>query len=91
MGSTVPNVRSATAADFEGVLVVFSQENAFDVGSVPEYLVLAEPPVTHDRRKEHGAFSTPAGRPQRSNAARDPRVEGVTHVLEPMRNTGGET
>jgi hypothetical protein len=91
MGSTVPNVRSATAADFEGVLVVCSQENAFDVGSVPEYLVLAEPPVTHDRRKEHGAFSTPAGRPQRSNAARDPRVEGVTHVLEPMRNAGGET
>ena len=91
MGSTVPNVRSATAADFEGVLVVFSQENAFDVGLAPEYVVLAEPPVTHERRKEHGAFSTPAGRPQRSNGARDPRVEDVTHILEPMRNAGGGT
>ena len=91
MGSTVPNVRSATAADFEGVLVVCSQENAFDVGSVPEYLVLAEPPVTHDRRKEHGAFSTPAGRPQRSNAAHDSRAEGATQAVEPMRNAGGGT
>jgi len=45
----------------------------------------------HDRSKEHGAFSTPRGRPQRSNAAGDSSTKGVTHVPEPMRNTGGET
>ena len=46
MGSSATNVRSATATDFEGVSDVFSQENAFHVGLVPEYVVLAEPPVT---------------------------------------------
>lgn len=46
MGSSVTNVRSATATDFEGVSDVFSQENAFHVGLVPEYVVLTEPPVT---------------------------------------------
>ena len=45
----------------------------------------------HDRSKEHGAFATPGGRPHRRNAARDSRAEGVTDVLEPMRNAGGET
>ena len=45
----------------------------------------------HDRSKEHGAFGTPGGRPHRRNAARDSRAEGVTDVLEPMRNAGGET
>jgi transposase InsO family protein len=45
----------------------------------------------HDRSKEHGAFSTPAGRPHRNNAAGHSDAEGVTHVLEPMRNAGGET
>jgi transposase InsO family protein len=45
----------------------------------------------HDRSKEHGAFSTPGGRPHRSNAAGDSSTKGVTQVLEPMRNAGGET
>jgi transposase InsO family protein len=45
----------------------------------------------HDRGKEHGAFSTPGGRPHRRNAAGDSSIEGVTQVLEPMRNAGGET
>jgi transposase InsO family protein len=48
-------------------------------------------PARHDRFREHGAFSTPAGRPRRSNASRFSRQEHVTHVPEPMRNTGGET
>ena len=47
--------------------------------------------IKHDRSKEHGAFATPAGRPHRSNAARDSGAEGVAHVLEPTRSTGGET
>ena len=45
----------------------------------------------HERSKEHGAFSTPAGRPRRRSAAGDSSTNGVTEVLEPMRNTGGET
>lgn len=45
----------------------------------------------HDRSKEHGAFSTPAGRPRRRNAAGDSGTEGVTQLVEPMRNAGGET
>jgi ribosomal protein S18 acetylase RimI-like enzyme len=45
MGSSVTNVRTATAADFEGISDVFSQENVFHVGLLPEYVVLAEPPV----------------------------------------------
>jgi len=45
----------------------------------------------HDPSKEHGAFATPGGRPRRRNAADDSRTQGVTHVLEPMRNAGGET
>lgn len=47
--------------------------------------------IKHDRSKEHGAFSTPKGRPRRRNAAQYSSAEGVTHVLEPMRNAGGET
>jgi len=45
----------------------------------------------HERSKEHGAFSTPAGRPHRRNAAHDSRAEGVTQLVEPMRNAGGGT
>jgi transposase InsO family protein len=45
----------------------------------------------HDRRKEHGAFSTPQGRPHRSNASRFSREESGTDLPEPIRNTGGET
>jgi|SRR5450830_757325 hypothetical protein len=48
-------------------------------------------PARHDRGKEHGAFSTPTGRPHRINAARHSDASDVTQVLEPMRNTGGET
>ena len=48
-------------------------------------------PARHDRSREHGAFSTPTGRPHRSNAAHDSRADGVTQVLEPMRNAGGGT
>jgi len=45
----------------------------------------------HDRSKEHGAFSTPNGRPHRCNAAWHSNTEGVTQVLEPVRNAGGGT
>jgi transposase InsO family protein len=48
-------------------------------------------PARHDRFKEHGAFSTPAGRPQRSNASPFSTQEGVTQLPEPRWNTGGET
>jgi transposase InsO family protein len=48
-------------------------------------------PARHDRFKEHGAFSTPAGRPRRRNASRFSRQEDVTQVLKPRWNTGGET
>jgi len=48
-------------------------------------------PARHDRSREHGAFSTPGGRPHRSNASRFSRQEGVTQLVEPMRNAGGET
>jgi transposase InsO family protein len=48
-------------------------------------------PARHDRFKEHGALSTPAGRPRRSNASRFSREDHVTHLPEPLRNTGGET
>lgn len=44
----------------------------------------------HDRSKEPGAFSTRKGRPQRSDAAGDSSTKGVTQVLEPTRNAGGE-
>ena len=45
----------------------------------------------HDRAKEHGAFSTPQGRPHRTNASRFSREEGGTQLPEPMRNAGGGT
>ena len=48
-------------------------------------------PARHDRFKEHGAFSTPAGRPRRSNASRFSPQEDVTQVPEPRWNTAGET
>jgi transposase InsO family protein len=54
-------------------------------------VLLRSHPARHDRFKEHGAFSTPSGRPVRSNASRFSKVEDVTQVPEPMRNTGGET
>jgi transposase InsO family protein len=45
----------------------------------------------HDRAKEHGAFSTPQGRPHRSNASRFSREEGGTDQPEPNWNAGGGT
>jgi len=48
-------------------------------------------PAKHDRAKEHGAFSTPKGRPHRSNAAQYSTASDVTQVPEPRWNTGGET
>jgi transposase InsO family protein len=45
----------------------------------------------HDRSKEHGAFSTPQGRPHRSNASRFSREESGTDLPEPIRNAGGGT
>ena len=45
----------------------------------------------HDRAKEHGAFSTPQGRPHRTNASRFSREESGTDLPEPMRNAGGGT
>ena len=48
-------------------------------------------PARHDRFKEHGALSTPTGRPRRSNASRFSGEDPVTQLPEPLRNTGGET
>ena len=48
-------------------------------------------PARHDRFREHGAFSTPGGRPQRSNASPFSKREDVTQLPEPRWNTGGET
>jgi len=48
-------------------------------------------PARHDRFREHGAFSTPAGRPHRSNASPFSTREDVTQLPEPRWNTGGET
>ena len=45
----------------------------------------------HDRRKEHGAFSTPQGRPHRSNASRFSMEEGGTDLPEAIRNASGVT
>jgi transposase InsO family protein len=45
----------------------------------------------HDRAKEHGAFSTPQGRPQRINAAQYLTGSDGTQVPEPRWNTGGGT
>jgi hypothetical protein len=44
-----------------------------------------------DRAKEHGAFSTPQGRPHRTNASRFSREEGGTDQPEPNWNAGGGT
>lgn len=54
-------------------------------------VLLKSCPARHDRFKEHGAFSTPCGRPRRSNASRFSKGKDVTQLPEPMRNTGGET
>ena len=43
------------------------------------------------RNKEHGAFSTPKGRPQRINAAQYFDASDITQVLEPIRSAGGQT
>jgi transposase InsO family protein len=48
-------------------------------------------PARHDRFREHGAFSTPGGRPERSNASPFSRARPVTQLPEPRWNTGGET
>jgi hypothetical protein len=45
----------------------------------------------HDRDKEHGAFSTPQGRPRRRKAVALSDGGGGTEVLEPRWNAGGET
>lgn len=45
----------------------------------------------HDRAKEHGAFSTPQGRPHRTNASRFSRERGGTDQQEPERNASGGT
>ena len=45
----------------------------------------------HDRSKEHGAFSTPQGRPHRSNASRFSREVSGTDQPEPNWNAGGGT
>jgi len=45
----------------------------------------------HDRSKEHGAFSTPQGRPHRTNASRFSREESGTDQPEPNWNAGGGT
>jgi len=51
--------------------------------------------IRHDRSKEHGAFSTPGGRPRRSNAAgltdRMPASRDVTEEPEPGCKAGGGT
>ncbi len=48
-------------------------------------------PARHDRFREHGAFSTPGGRPERSNASLFSTRQDVTQLPEPRWNTGGET
>ena len=48
-------------------------------------------PARHDRFREHGAFSTPGGRPRRSNASRFSAQEDVTQLPKPRWNMGGET
>ena len=48
-------------------------------------------PARHDRSKEHGAFSTPKGRPKRINAARYFTGSDGTQQPEPGWNAGGET
>jgi transposase InsO family protein len=46
--------------------------------------------IRHDRKKEHGAFATPSGRPQRINSYTRPKAPGhVTQLPEPLCNTGG--
>ena len=45
----------------------------------------------HDRSKEHGAFSTPQGRPHRSNASCFSREEAGTDQPEPRWNASGGT
>ncbi len=45
----------------------------------------------HDRAKEHGAFSTPQGRPHRTNASRFSREESGTDQAEPNWNASGGT
>jgi hypothetical protein len=54
-------------------------------------VLLRTQPARHDRSKEHGAFSTPNGRPHRKNSARHCDATGGTKVVEPNWNTGGGT
>jgi hypothetical protein len=53
-------------------------------------VLLRAQPARHDQSKEHGAFSTPNGRPHRKNTPRHCDAAGGTEVLEPKWNTGGE-
>jgi transposase InsO family protein len=48
-------------------------------------------PARHDRSKEHGAFSTPSGRPHRINAAQYFTASDVAQVPEPRCSAGGGT
>ncbi len=54
-------------------------------------VLLRTQPARHDRSKEHGAFSTPNGRPHRKNAARHSGAMSGTEVVEPKWNTGAGT
>ena len=47
--------------------------------------------VKHDRSKEHGAFATPSGRRRKHRETERPDAEGVTDLLKPICNAGGET
>jgi transposase InsO family protein len=54
-------------------------------------VLLRTQPARHDRSKEHGAFSTPHGRPHRKNRAQHSGAASGTEVVEPNWNTGGGT
>jgi hypothetical protein len=53
-------------------------------------VLLRTQPARHDQSKEHGAFSTPNGRPHRKKNALHCAAAGGTEVLEPKWNRGGE-
>jgi transposase InsO family protein len=53
-------------------------------------VLLRAQPARHDPSKEHGAFSTPNGRPHRRKNVRHYDATGGTEVLEPKWNTGAE-
>jgi transposase InsO family protein len=45
----------------------------------------------HDSNKEHGAFALAGGRPRTQKHSEDDDRSGVTEVMEPICNAGGET